>query len=85
MKKTRYVLDSYALLAYLQNEAAAGRVDDLLVQATTDDVALYMSLINLGEIASLVERRHGAAQCERALDTIERFPVIPQEVTLGGS
>ena len=59
------MLDSYALIAYLQNEAAAGHVDDLLVQATTDDIALYVSLINLGEIAYLVERRHGAAQCER--------------------
>jgi ribonuclease VapC len=76
------VLDSYALLAYLQNETAAGQVDDLLVQAATGDMALYVSLINLGEIAYLVERRHGLVQCERALDMILRFPVTLEEVTL---
>jgi len=82
VKKPKCVLDSYALLAYLQNETAAGQVDDLLVQAATGDMALYVSLINLGEIAYLVERCHGLVQCERALNMVLRFPVTLEEVTL---
>jgi len=82
VKSQRYVLDSYALMAYLQNEAAAGQVDDLLLQATKGDVSLHMSLINLGEIAYLVERQHGAVQCERVLGKLELFPLALEEITL---
>lgn len=75
MKKPRYVLDSYALMAYLQNEAAAGQVDGLLVLAARSNASLHMSLINLGEIAYLVKRRYGPIQCERVLDKLKAFPI----------
>jgi len=82
VKNQRYVLDSFALLAYLQNEKPAARIDELLVQAARGDAALHMSLINLGEIAYLVERRHGADQCESVLERVLHFPVTMQEVSL---
>jgi predicted nucleic acid-binding protein len=82
VKSQRYVVDSFALLAYLQNETAADRVDDLLVQAVRGDVELYVSPINLGEVAYLVERRYGSVQCEKALNVILRFPLALKEVTL---
>ena len=82
MKNQRYVLDSFALLAYLQNEKPAVRIDELLVQAAGGDTALYVSLINLGEIAYLVERRHGASQCEKVLERVLQFPIAMEEATL---
>ena len=82
MKKPRYVLDSYALLAYLQNEAEAERVESLLDQAVEGSAFMHMSLLNLGEIATLVERRHGTDQCERTLDALKTFPIAFENVTL---
>jgi ribonuclease VapC len=82
VKKPRYVLDSYALVAYLQNEAAADQIDALLERAASGEALLHMSLINLGEIVYLVERRYGAALCEQVLDRLKAFPVTLEALTL---
>jgi predicted nucleic acid-binding protein len=82
VKKPRYVLDSYALLAYLQNEAAAQRVESLLDRAVEGSALIHMSLLNLGEIAYLIERRHGTDQCERTLNALGAFPIAFENVTL---
>jgi ribonuclease VapC len=41
-----------------------------------------MSLLNLGEIAYLVERRYGTDQCERTLNALRAFPIALENVTL---
>jgi PIN domain nuclease of toxin-antitoxin system len=43
----RYVLDSYALLALLQDEVGAQEVEDLIV---SNDTEVAVSVINLGEV-----------------------------------
>ena len=81
MKKPRYVLDSYALLAYLQNEVAADQVEALLDQAAERSATVHMSLMNLGEVAYILERRLGA-QYRKVLDELMAFPIQFEEVTL---
>ena len=54
-----YVLDSFAILALINDEPGAGRVEELLHQAKEGTVQAYMSLINLGEVLYVVERRWG--------------------------
>lgn len=44
-------LDSYALLAWMKNEAGASTVDSFLLRATTeDDFFCYITTINLAEV-----------------------------------
>lgn len=50
-----YVLDSFALLAHLQDESGQGRVVGLLELAQSNGCRLLISLINLGEMADIVE------------------------------
>ncbi|MGH2443894.1 MAG: hypothetical protein ACRDFX_12135, partial [Chloroflexota bacterium] len=50
----RTVLDSYAVLAMLDGAAGAGRVADVLASGEP-----WMTLINLGEVAYIVERERG--------------------------
>lgn len=59
MRKNRYVLDSYAVLAYLQAETSGLKVKELLEAAKTGDATIYMSLINLGEVLYIVGRKLG--------------------------
>ena len=54
MKKPNYVLDSYAVLAYLQAEAHGQVVKDLLVKANRGTTLVYLSLISLGEILYII-------------------------------
>lgn len=50
-----YVLDSYAILTYFQNEAGAEKVEKLLADAETGDVRLFLSAVNLGETAYITQ------------------------------
>jgi len=52
----RYVLDSSALLAFLQDEPGAELVEDLIV---ADDTEVFISAINLGEVFYIIHRSFG--------------------------
>jgi ribonuclease VapC len=55
------VLDSYALFAYFGDEEGADIVADL-IKRTAEDVSLFLSLINFGEVAYITEREKGTQQ-----------------------
>ena len=82
MKKPRYVLDSYALLVYLRGEPMTDQVESLLSEAAQGHTELYLSTISLGEIAYIVERRHGTVACQEVLEKLATFPIQLQEATL---
>ena len=75
MKKPAFVLDSYAVLAYFQAEQGALKVKELLQQAQEGTVAVFLSLINLGEIAYPVERRLGGEILQQTLLDISTLPI----------
>lgn len=63
----RFVLDSSAVLSFLQDQPGSDTVEDLI---RADDTELAMSLINLGEVRYVVHRVAGearAAQVEEGL------------------
>jgi predicted nucleic acid-binding protein len=73
---SRYVLDSWALLALLDQEhPAAGRVEELLLNAAGGDVYRALSLMNLGEVFHITGRRRGQAVAEQLLMRIKQLPI----------
>ena len=70
----RYVLDSFALLALLQDEPGADRVDHLLTAASRGEAEIRMSLINLAEVQYQIIRRD--ADPSKALAALEGFPIV---------
>jgi ribonuclease VapC len=70
-----YVLDSFALLAYLQDEPVASRIEKLLDGAKKDKCLLFLSIINLGELLYITERRGGVAKAQDALALIRQLPI----------
>lgn len=79
--KPAYVLDSYAMLAYLNGEAGQERVQDILTQAQSGKADVFLGMINLGEIMYIVERRRGLTQAQRTLSLIESLPLILCDTT----
>ena len=69
-----YVLDSFALLAYLEDEVGAGRVTALFGQAKKQN-NIWMSVINLGEVLYITEREQDVLASRKALAAIEQLPV----------
>lgn len=72
---TSFVLDSFALLAYLQDEPAASRIEKLLENAGKEKGYLFFSLINLGELLHITERRGGVAKAQDTLALIRQLPI----------
>ncbi|HSA99298.1 MAG TPA: type II toxin-antitoxin system VapC family toxin [Anaerolineales bacterium] len=70
-----YVLDSFALLAYLQDEPVAVRIERLLDNAGKEKCRLFLSIINLGELLYITERRGSVAKAQDALALVRQLPI----------
>lgn len=75
-----YVLDSYALLAYFQNEAGADEVKRLFKEAAAGRVALFLSAVNLGEAAYIARRKAGAERQRALVFALEALPLTIVDV-----
>jgi ribonuclease VapC len=74
-ESTSYVLDSFAVLAYLGGEEGMSRVQKVLADAAAARCHVYLSLINLGEVAYIVERERGLARAQETLGLIDQMPI----------
>ena len=70
-----YVLDSYAIMAYLEAEHGSKRICSLLEAAINGDCRLFMCIINLGEVVYIVERKRGLPKVQEVLARIEELPI----------
>jgi ribonuclease VapC len=70
-----YVLDSFALLAYFEGEAAMSRVRSVLEGANAQRHTVYLSLINLGEALYITERERGLVAARRTLGAVDQLPL----------
>ena len=79
-----YVLDSYALLAYLEAEDGAGRVRELLEAAADGSCHLYMTVVNLGEVLYITERERGLPKAQELLARVNEMPIeiVTADLTL---
>ncbi len=78
-----YVLDSFALLAYLEGEAGMARVRSVLEGAAAQRHTVYLSLINLGEALSITERERGLVEARRTLGAVDQLPLAIVGVSRG--
>jgi predicted nucleic acid-binding protein len=70
-----YVLDSFALLAYLADEPGADIVREVIEYGQRQEGSVWMSVINLGECLYIVEREEGLTAAHRAIAAIRQLPI----------
>ncbi len=66
-KAKALVLDSWAVLAYLGNEASGQQVADLIANAHEDRIPMCMSIVNAGEVWYILAREISEAQADKAV------------------
>jgi len=74
-EKTVYVLDTFALLAYFQDEPGTERVMEVLQGAQKEKYRVCLCMINLGEMLYIVERRRGLTEAQSVLAAIQQAPI----------
>jgi len=58
------VLDSWAVIAYLEDEDAAAKVADIIADAHEEHIPLLMTVVNAGEVWNIVARQTSAADAD---------------------
>lgn len=74
-KPKAYVLDSWAVLAYLEDEPAGEQVANLIAESHEQEIPLYMSIVNVGEVWYILARAMGAAEADKAVETLHRLGI----------
>jgi len=72
----QYVLDTSALLAYIEDEEGADLIEDLLEQAEQDQLLLLVSFITFTEIFYLSLREQGEMVARERLELLDQLPLI---------
>ncbi|MCX6375230.1 MAG: type II toxin-antitoxin system VapC family toxin [Armatimonadetes bacterium] len=73
--RRKQLLDTFAVLAWLQDEPSASAVESILQDAKRDGAELLMTLINLGELYYILRRSLSAIETRALLDMILDLPV----------
>ncbi len=75
------VLDSWALICYLEQEPGFEKIIDLFEKAAESSEPLLMCIVNWGEIYYHVSRRLGEARARDVERLIQTFPVTLVDAT----
>jgi predicted nucleic acid-binding protein len=75
-----YVLDSFAVLAYIKGEPVGKQVKELFSLAASGSCQMLLSWINLGEVVYLTERKNGLQAVQEVLGLINELPLEVIEV-----
>jgi ribonuclease VapC len=71
----RYVLDSYAMIAYFEDEPGADRVARILKQLIKGKAKGFMSVVNWGEVYYNTMREEGISEAEKVILQLDKFPI----------
>ncbi len=70
-----FVLDASAAVHYLQDGAGAGKFEQLVTDARSQQVQLFMSVLNLGEVYYLTWQREGEEKARQAVASLSHLPI----------
>jgi ribonuclease VapC len=77
MKKPKtIVLDSWAIMAFLEDEPSGERVADLIADAAEQRTAVSMSVINVGELWYTVARRRSTREADQTLRWLGEIGIV---------
>lgn len=81
MKKNKdiIVLDTSALLAYIEDEQGAEYVDEVLAGAEQDEVLVYISFVTLTEVFYITMQEKDEATAQTRVELIKSLPCIIEE------
>jgi ribonuclease VapC len=70
-----FILDSYALLAYLGDEPGRAQIERVLEEAKDGRCKLLLCMINFGEVLYMTERHRGLVKAQKVQALIESLPI----------
>lgn len=69
-KPQAVVLDSWAVIAYLEDESAGAKVADIIADALEQSIRLLMTVVNAGEVWYIIAREASAGDADASIKQI---------------
>jgi uncharacterized protein len=79
-KAKAYVLDTWAVISYLEDEPSAERVENLISDAHEQQVPIHMTVVNAGEVWYIVAREISEEEADRSVKTLRDLRVQFEDV-----
>ena len=74
-KPKAIVLDSWAVIAYLEGEPAAEKVADHIADAHENDIPLFMSVVNAAEVWYIIARETSVGDADRSITEMRHLGI----------
>lgn len=78
-KPRAYVLDTWTIIAYLQDEPAAERIVELIADAHEQDIPLYMSVVNVCEVWYILAREVSEVEADSSVSELGQLGIQFQD------
>ena len=75
LKSKAIVLDSWSIIAYLEDESSARNIEEIIVNAHEHRIPLMTSVVNAGEVWYIVARKTSPENADGAIRDIQRLGV----------
>ncbi len=74
-KAKALVLDSWSIIAYLEDEPAAPQVADLIANAHEEKIPVFMSVVNVGEVWYTIARRVSDEEADTSVKELRNLRI----------
>jgi len=74
-----YILDTSALLTYIEDEKGSDVIDDILIKAEKGEVRIYISFISLTEVYYITMQEKGESEALRRISLIQSLSLTVEE------
>jgi ribonuclease VapC len=78
-KVKAYVLDSWAIIAYFEDEPAGAKVADLIADAHEHGTPLLMTVVNVGEVWYILARQTSETEADRSVAELNELGIEIRE------
>jgi predicted nucleic acid-binding protein len=74
-KATALVLDSWAVIAFLEDEPSGQKIADLIASAHEEEIPVYLCVVNAGEIWYIIAREISEEEATRSIQEIRALRI----------
>lgn len=74
-KPRAIVLDSWAVMAYLEDEASAEKVADIIADAHEEKIPLLMTVVNAGEVWYILAREASVPEADASVRQLRQLGI----------
>ena len=79
-KAKAYVLDTWAVIAYLEDEPSGEQIEELIATAHEEQIPIYMSIVNVGEVWYTVAREVSEVEADASIKILHDLRIQFEDV-----